>query len=109
MDYGEMEKWYDGYRIGKQLSRFNPSSVMQAILSKECNSYWAATGAYDSVAQYIRMNFDGLKDDVIKMLAGGRRKVNTTSFGNDISIINNKDDVFTVLIQFQSRLVTSRL
>ena len=71
---------------------------MQAILSGECDSYWAATGAYDSVAQYIGMNFDGLKDDIIKMLAGGRCKVNTTSFSNDMSIINNKDDVFTVLI-----------
>ena len=98
MDFDEMEKWYDGYRIGKQSSIFNPSSVMQAILSGECDSYWAATGAYDSVAQYIGMNFDGLKDDIIKMLAGGRCKVNTTSFSNDMSIINNKDDVFTVLI-----------
>ena len=98
MDFDEMEKWYDGYRIGKQSSIFNPSSVMQAILSGECDSYWAATGAYDSVAQYIGMNFDGLKDDIIKMLAGGRCKVNTTSFLNDMSIINNKDDVFTVLI-----------
>ena len=98
MELDEMEKWYDGYRIGKQSSIFNPSSVMQAILSRECNSYWAATGAYDSVAQYIRMNFDGLKDDIINMLAGGKCKVNTTSFVNDMSIINNKDDVFTVLI-----------
>ena len=98
MDFDEMEKWYDGYRIGKQSSIFNPNSVMQAILSGECDSYWAATGAYDSVAQYIGMNFDGLKDDIIKMLAGGRCKVNTTSFSNDMSIINNKDDVFTVLI-----------
>ena len=31
-------------------------------------------------------------------MAGGRCKVNTTSFSNDMSIINNKDDVFTVLI-----------
>ena len=44
------------------------------------------------------MNFEGLKDDIIKMLAGGRCKVNTTSFSNDLSIINSKDDVLTVLI-----------
>ena len=44
------------------------------------------------------MNFGGLKDDVIKMLAGGRCKVNTTKFQNDLSIINCKDDAFTVLI-----------
>lgn len=44
------------------------------------------------------MNYDGLKDDIIKMLAGGRCKVNTTKFQNDLSIVKSKDDVFTVLI-----------
>ena len=98
MDYDEMELWYDGYRIGRTSSVFNPNSVMQAVYSGECDSYWASTGAYDNVNEYIRLNYDGLKDDVIRMLAGGRCKVNTTSFLNDLSIINNRDDVLTVLI-----------
>ena len=98
MNYDDMARWYDGYRIGREPSVFNPNSVIQAVYSGECDSYWASTAAYDNVNQYIKMNFDGLKDDVIKMLAGGRCKVNTTSFLNDMAIINNKDDVFTVLI-----------
>jgi len=98
MDFDELEKWYDGYQIGDQLSIFNPNSVMQALYSGYCESYWASTGAYDAVAQYIRMNFDGLKDDIICLLSGGRVKVNTTKFQNDISIIQGKDDVLTVLI-----------
>lgn len=32
------------------------------------------------------------------MLAGGRCKVDSTGFGNDMSVIHSKDDVFTVLI-----------
>ena len=98
MSIDEMKKWYDGYKIGKQQSIFNPNSVIQAIFNDECASYWATTGAYENVAQYIQMNFEGLKDDIIKMLAGGKCKVNTTSFSNDLSIINCKDDVLTVLI-----------
>ena len=98
MSLDEMKKWYDGYKIGKQQSIFNPNSVIQAIYNDECTNYWATTGAYENVAQYIQMNFEGLKDDIIKMLAGGRCKVNTTSFSNDLSIINCKDDVLTVLI-----------
>ena len=98
MSIDEMKKWYDGYKIGKQQSIFNPNSVIQAIYNDECASYWATTGAYENVAQYIQMNFEGLKDDIIKMLAGGKCKVNTTSFSNDLSIINCKDDVLTVLI-----------
>lgn len=97
-DYDELEKWYDGYQIGDQPSMFNPNSVIQAIDSDWCESYWGKTGAYDAVARYIRMNFDGLKDAVIQMLGGGRVKVNTTKFQNDMSLIESKDDVLTVLI-----------
>ena len=97
-DIGELEKWYDGYQIGDELSMFNPNSVIQAIDSDWCESYWGKTGAYDAVARYIQMNFDGLKDNVIQMLGGGRVKVNTTKFQNDMSVIESKDDVLTVLI-----------
>lgn len=42
---------------------------MRAIKSGSCRSYWSTTGAYDSVKTYIQMNFNGLKDDVIRMLS----------------------------------------
>ena len=98
VDFDELEKWYDGYQIGDEPSIFNPNSVMAALRSRRCRSYWASTGAYDAVANYIQMNYEGLKDDVLKMLAGGRCKVNPTKFQNDMSIIRSKDDVFTILI-----------
>jgi len=98
MDFDELEKWYDGYQIGSQPSMFNPSSVMQAILRGRCRSFWASTGAFDSVADYINMNYEGLKDDIIEMLAGGRAKVDPTGFQNDLSEVHSRDDVLTVLI-----------
>ena len=98
MDFDELVKWYDGYQIGDEMSMFNPNSVMQALYSGRCRSFWASTGAYDAVARYIQMNYEGLKDDIINMLAGGRSKVNPTKFQNDMSIIRSKDDVLTVLI-----------
>lgn len=98
MNSSEMERWYDGYRIGKETHIYNPYSVMRAIEDDMFQSYWASTGAYDSVKTYIQMNYDGLKDDVIKMLSGEHVYVNTTSFQNDMHIINSKNDVFTALI-----------
>ena len=98
MDFCELEKWYDGYQIGDDLSMFNPNSVMQAIYSGRCRSFWASTGAFDTVADYIQMNYDGLKDDIINMLAGGHCEVDPTGFKNDMSVVHDKDDVFTVLI-----------
>lgn len=98
MDFDELEKWYNGYQIGDETSMFNPNSVIQAVTRGRCRSYWASTGAYETVAKYINMNFEGLKDDIIAMLGGGTVKVNTTRFLNDISIIHSKDDALTVLI-----------
>ena len=98
MDFDDLEKWYDGYRIGNEPSMFNPNSVMQALYSDWCTSYWGKTGAYDAVAAYIKMNFEGLKDDIINMVAGGRCQVNPTGFQNDMFVIETKDDVLTVLI-----------
>jgi hypothetical protein len=98
MDFDELEKWYDGYQIGDDLSMFNPNSVIQAVDIGRCRSFWAATGSFDALTSYIAMNFDGLKDDIICMLGGGRVKVNPTKFQNDISIVRSKDDVLTLLI-----------
>ena len=98
MDFDELEKWYDGYQIGDELSMFNPNSVMQAVDSGRCRSFWASTGAFDAVAHYINMNYEGLKDDIISMLAGGRCTVDPTGFRNDMSAVESKDDVLTVLI-----------
>jgi hypothetical protein len=98
MDFDELEQWYDGYQIGDEPSVFNPNSVMQAVDTGRCRSFWASTGAFDAIAGYISMNFDGLKDDIISLLTGGRVKVNTTKFQNDLSVIQSRDDVLTVLI-----------
>ena len=98
MDIKEMEQWYDGYRIGRASHIFNPYSVMRAIENDRYQSYWSTTGAYDSVKSYIQMNFEGLKDDIIRMLSGEHVYVNTFKFQNDMNVINSKHDVLTVLI-----------
>ena len=77
---------------------FNPNSVMTSLYKKNCASYWASTGAYDKVASYISMNYEGLKDDIINMLAGGACAVKVSKFSNDMHDVRCKDDVLTVLI-----------
>jgi hypothetical protein len=98
MDFDILEKWYDGYQIGDEESMFNPNSVIQAVDTGRCRSFWATTGAFDAVRDYIQMNFEGLRDDIIQMVAGGRCKVDPTGFQNDMSIVRTRDDVLTVLI-----------
>jgi len=98
LNYDEFAKWYDGYSIGREPSIFNPNSVILALKGGRCDSFWQATASYELVASYIDMNYEGLKDDIIYMLSGGRCEVNTTNFSNDMHDVKSKDEVLTVLI-----------
>ncbi|MCD8388436.1 MAG: ATP-binding protein [Bacteroidales bacterium] len=98
VDPEELEQWYDGYRIGTEPSMFNPNSVMTAIDNGVCANYWSSTGAYDNVARYIQMNFEGLKEDIVRMIAGEECTVNYVRFNNDLKEIKSRDDVLTILI-----------
>ena len=98
MPYEELEMWYDGYSIGIEPSMFNPSSVVKALAKRQCRNFWATTGAFDAVTRYIQMDYEGLRRDITSMLAGGRCKVETSSFGNDPAIVRDRDEVLTLLI-----------
>ena len=98
MDFESMKSWYDGYSFRRAKHVYNPNSVVQAILSNEYDCYWSKTETYESLKDYISMNYDGLKDTVIGLLAGGHSIVNTETFENDMTSFQSRDDVLTVLI-----------
>ena len=97
VDYGEMEKWYDGYLLGG-LSIYNPKSVVDALMWKKFKSYWTGTETYEALKVYIDMNFDGLREAVTVMLGGGRCKIDPTTFQNDMTTFKTRDDVLTLLV-----------
>ncbi|MCD7808001.1 MAG: ATP-binding protein [Erysipelotrichaceae bacterium] len=98
MDFDQMKVWYDGYHITDHTSIYSPRSIIKAISSKECNCYWSKTGTFENLANHISMDFDGLKEAVIQLLAGEKVKVDTAGFQNDMSTFKSKDDVLTMLI-----------
>lgn len=48
--------------------------------------------------EYIVLNYDGLKDSIVELLSGGRKKINTNTFSNDMTTFHTADDVLTLLI-----------
>lgn len=44
------------------------------------------------------MNFDGLKQKIMDMLAGGRCKIDSDTFQNDMTSFKSADDIITLLI-----------
>ena len=97
MDVRQMKLWYDGYELGSEKAIYNPFAVMRALKRKSFASYWASTNTFESLIQYITMNFDGLKDDVVSLLNDIPVKVNSLRFSNDMHKIDCKDDVLTLL------------
>lgn len=68
------------------------------MLRGEFSKYWTSTVAYESLKNYISMNYDGLKDVIIKLLAGSRCRGNSNTYENDMTSFKSKDDVLTMLI-----------
>lgn len=98
MDFDEVKRWYDGYRFDDTTHVYSPRSVVRAMLSHKFGNYWTQTESYEALKVYIEMNYDSLKDMIIELLAGGRRKVNTAKFTNDMTSFQNAEDVLTLLV-----------
>ncbi len=68
------------------------------MLSGVFDNYWNQTETYEALKSYIKLNYDGLKDAVVRMLAGDKVQINTGTFSNDMTSFQGKDDVLTLLI-----------
>ena len=97
MDFETTKAWYNGYLIDG-MHMYNPNSVSRAMIKHKFDSYWRNTSSFESINTFIKMNFDGLKDDILKMLAGGNADVEVGTFRNDLSDIASKDEALTALI-----------
>ena len=98
MNYNECLRWYDGYRLNKDVSVCNPKAVVSAMMDNEFANHWSNTGSYENIKDYIELDVDGIRKDVKTMLGGGRVKVNVLSFLNSKKCFKNKHHIFTYLI-----------
>ena len=116
MDYQDIKNWYDGYQLSDwipvekrglyrermysehNLSVYSPLSVVNAMRNGIIRNYWNKTETYEALAEFISMDFDGLKEAVALLMDGGRLKVDTSSYQNDMTTFYGKDDVLSLLI-----------
>ena len=98
MDFAECRAWYDGYSFPNCEHVFSPKSVVEAMLRREYDDYWTKTETYEALKVYIDLNEGGLRDAIVKMMAGGRQKINTLTFTNDMTTFTSADDVMTLLV-----------
>ena len=116
MDYREISNWYDGYRVsdripperreeyregkydGHRFSIYSPLSVVESMTTGVIKDYWNKTETYEALAEYIRKDYDGLKDAVALLMDGGRLAIDTSSYQNDMTTFTCRDDVLSLLI-----------
>ena len=96
--FNQMQQWYDGYSFKDVPHIYNPNSVVNAATYKKFISYWTKTETFESLQEYIDMNMEGLRDDIVKLIAGGDVIVDVSTFSNDMVTFHSKDDVLTLLI-----------
>ncbi len=97
MDYEECKRWYDGYsQYGLEI--YNPVSVMRAMKAGRYGSYWSKTASYEAISDQLKLNFDGTRNAIIKMLSGEKVDVDVLTFLNTMNHFISKDDIFTYLI-----------
>ena len=92
MDMREIREWYDGYRFENCEPVYNPRSVVNGMLFGSIRNYWNMTESFEALQTYIDMNFEGLKDDILSMLAGENIPVNTGNFTNDMTTFRDEND-----------------
>ena len=98
VDFDTMKSWYDGYVFPEAGHIYNPKSVVDSIRRKCFASYWTQTETYEALKIYIDLNYDGLKDAIVQMLAGEKITIDYETFQNDMTTFQSRDDVLTLLV-----------
>ncbi|MBR3535169.1 MAG: AAA family ATPase [Oscillospiraceae bacterium] len=118
-DLDRIKDWYDGYRVsdiippdpdheilretgkspeGKKYDLYSPLSVVKSVTTGRISNYWNKTETYEALAEYIRKDYDGLKDSVAFLMDGGKLKIDTSTYQNDMTTFTCRDDVLSLLI-----------
>lgn len=98
MDFHQMKYWYDGYSFGNACHICNPKSVVDSIDRQKFSNYWTQTETYEALRKYLDMNYDGLKETIVKMISGENCKIDPNTFQNDMHSFTSRDDVLTLLV-----------
>ena len=116
MAFGDISNWYDGYLVsdrippekreeyregkydGHRFSIYSPLSVVESMTTGVIKDYWNKTETYEALAEYIRKDYDGLKDAVALLMDGGRLAIDTSTYQNDMTTFTGRDDVLSLLI-----------
>ena len=105
IDFEECKRWYDGYGFvwyengeKRECEVYNPESVVKTMLNHKFGNYWNKTSSYEVISDRLEHNFSGMKDDIIKMIAGESIDIDILMYKNTVTNFISKNDIFTYLM-----------
>lgn len=116
MQYSDISSWYDGYVVsdsiptdrredyrkgnysGHKIAIYSPLSVVESMSTGVIKNYWNKTETYEALAEYIRKDYGGLKDAVALLMDGGKIAIDSSTYQNDMTTFNGRDDVLSLLV-----------
>ncbi len=98
MSFEAVTNYYDGYLMSNGMHIYNPKSVVEAMTRRRVQSYWTQTGHFGVLVDYVRMDFQGLHEDVNRMMAGEKIPVDVSTYINTMRDFARRDDVLACLI-----------
>ena len=97
ISHQDLKEWYESYKLNG-IDIYNPNSVVSAVSDGKCKSYWSGTSSNEEVVRLINMDFDGVKNDILNLIEGGKVVFDCGNFQNDMVTIENKNDIFSLLV-----------
>ncbi len=118
-DYESMKDWYDGYVVSDiippdpehkeqkatgmrpkpvKYPLYSPLSVVEATTTGIIKDYWNKTETFEALSEFINININGLKDAVAFLMNGGKLKIDTSTYQNDMTTFSGRDDILSLLI-----------
>jgi len=98
-----IKKWYDGYKLENEETHelfeiYSPLSITEAFKHKVIKNYWNKTETYFVLKKYIKKNYFGLKQDIVRLRNRKKIKINIDFYQNDMTSFTCKDDILTMLV-----------
>ena len=97
VNYDSLAYWYDGYISEDGSRRFNPRSVVLALVDDKTRSYWTESGPYDEIYYYVRHNIGAVRDDLVRMVAGETVRAEMKNYAASAMTLTSRDEILSAM------------
>ncbi len=96
----DLEAWYDGYVRKDGIHVYNPASVAKALGDGVCMNNWSGTGRMNEIKLLLQNNAEGLRDDILRMVAGESLEIRLGGFSVEDNEFSTRDEILSAMVVY---------